>query len=158
MGNNVAWVYNNEKFCIFGNPYREEKWQYPLDAIRELVINAIIHRDYRRVHSQFKIFPEKLEFWNSGKIPNDLTLVDLKINEIQSGFDMEVFSTKLNGGLNGTLNELLRLIKKNSGIKLKKLSDVLSKSIDTLDKQIKKLINTNKVERRGVKNGGYCKK
>src|SRR3989339_625259 len=54
-------AYILKEFIITGSPYREERWQYPLDAIRELVINAIIHRDYRGVHSQFKIFPGKLE-------------------------------------------------------------------------------------------------
>jgi len=53
-------AYILKEFIITGNPYREERWQYPIEAVRELVVNAIIHRDYRGVHSQFKIFPEKL--------------------------------------------------------------------------------------------------
>lgn len=26
--------------------YREDQWEYPLEAIREAISNAIIHRDY----------------------------------------------------------------------------------------------------------------
>jgi ATP-dependent DNA helicase RecG len=66
------------EFIITSSPEREERWQYPLPALREFVINAIIHRDYRRgVHSQFKIFRDKIELWNIGKLPDELTIKDL---------------------------------------------------------------------------------
>jgi len=82
----------------------------------------------------------------------DYGLADLKISEIQSGFNIEVFSTKLNGGL----NELLGLIKKNSGIQLKELSNILGRPIDTLDKQVKKLVDADKIGRKeSKKTGGY---
>jgi len=35
------------EFIITGNPQREEKYDYPLEATREIVINMIVHRDYR---------------------------------------------------------------------------------------------------------------
>lgn len=35
------------EFIITGEPQRTERFDYPIDAIREIVINMIVHRDYR---------------------------------------------------------------------------------------------------------------
>lgn len=61
-------------FIITGNPQREVIWEYPLDAIREAVINLLSHRDYiSGAHSQIRLYDERLEFWNAGSLPNGLT-------------------------------------------------------------------------------------
>jgi predicted HTH transcriptional regulator len=46
-----------------GEVYRKDRWEYPLSAIREAVINAIIHRDYGVAGSDIKIaiFDDMLE-------------------------------------------------------------------------------------------------
>ena len=68
----------HREYIITHLPEREERWQYPLPALREFVINAIIHRDYRKgIHSQFKVFQDKIELWNIGKLPEGLTIEDL---------------------------------------------------------------------------------
>jgi len=67
-----------KEYIIANLPEREERWQYPLAALREFVINAIIHRDYRKgFHSQFKVFRHKIELWNIGKLPEELSIEDL---------------------------------------------------------------------------------
>ena len=49
------------------------------------MINAVVHRDYREgVHSQFKVFFDKLNFWNIGKLPHDLSIEDMKKGERRS--------------------------------------------------------------------------
>ena len=69
----------NKNYIITGNPQREEKWEYPLDALREIVINMIVHRDYQNAgESNIKIFDNKIEFYNPGSLGNDLTVEKLK--------------------------------------------------------------------------------
>lgn len=62
------------EFIITGNPQREERYDYPLDAIREIVINMIIHRDYRDSSgSVIKIYDDRIEFFNPGGLYGNLT-------------------------------------------------------------------------------------
>lgn len=43
------------------------------------MINAICHRNYQNTSAiSLAIFDDKLEFWNSGILPKDLSLEDLK--------------------------------------------------------------------------------
>lgn len=59
---------------------REEIWEYPLPAIREALINSLIHRDYFKsnVQTQIKIFDDHIWFYNVGGLPEGITLKDLK--------------------------------------------------------------------------------
>ncbi len=78
-------AYITKEFIITGKPQREERWQFPLEAIREIAMNTVIHRDYQEgTHTQIKIFRDKISFWNSGKLPPDLTIEDIKSGAIQS--------------------------------------------------------------------------
>ena len=57
---------------------REEKWEIPLDALREAVINALIHRDYNdQGFVYIKVYDEQIIIANPGKLPEDLTIADL---------------------------------------------------------------------------------
>lgn len=68
----------NKAYIITGNIQREERWDYPLDAIREIVVNAIVHRDYRDASdSIIKIFDDRIEFYNPGKLPEGLSVEKL---------------------------------------------------------------------------------
>ena len=58
---------------------RKEKWQYPLPIIRELLLNAIVHRDYSNpTDIIIKIFDENIEITNPGKLMGNLTVDKLK--------------------------------------------------------------------------------
>ena len=68
----------NKAYIITGNIQREERWDYPLDAVREIVVNAIVHRDYRdSSDSVIKLFDDRIEFYNPGKLPEGLTIEKL---------------------------------------------------------------------------------
>ena len=61
---------------------RKEKWQYPIPAIRELLLNAIVHRDYSNPTDVIvKIFDDSMEITNPGHLMGGLTLADLKTDD-----------------------------------------------------------------------------
>ena len=62
----------------FEGIYRKEELEYPDEALREAIINAVIHRDYIGTHTQLKIYPDKLILWNEGTLPKDIKIADLK--------------------------------------------------------------------------------
>ncbi len=53
---------------------RREVWEYPLDALREAVANALIHRDYTYpADIQIRMEEDRLEIWSPGELPPPLT-------------------------------------------------------------------------------------
>jgi ATP-dependent DNA helicase RecG len=58
---------------------RKEVWEYPLDAIREAVINALIHRDYTDTADiQIRVYDDELSIWNPGGLPPELSVEHLR--------------------------------------------------------------------------------
>ncbi len=62
-----------------GEIYRKDRWEYPLEAIREALINAIIHRDYAILGSDIKvaIYDDMLEITSPGPLPDALPVEEL---------------------------------------------------------------------------------
>ena len=57
---------------------RKEIWDYPISALREAVLNAICHRDYRELSEiTIKIFDDYISIWNPGGLPIGTTLEDI---------------------------------------------------------------------------------
>ncbi|WP_379021396.1 ATP-binding protein [Parapedobacter deserti] len=75
----------NKGYIITGDPQREERWQYPMPALREIVINMIVHRDYMSSgDSSVKIFDDYIEFFNPGHLPDTITIAQLLADEYSS--------------------------------------------------------------------------
>ena len=69
------------RFEFTGEPQRKVIWEYPLEALRETVINAVCHRDYLdNANTQIRIHDDHILVWNPGKLPPDLSLEQLKTN------------------------------------------------------------------------------
>ena len=68
----------NVEFRITGKPQREEVWDYPMEALREAVINAVCHRDYSKPSDiQLKIYDDSIRIWNPGSLPLGMSIEDL---------------------------------------------------------------------------------
>ena len=53
------------EYIFEGNIKRAERWEYPIQAIKESLLNAIVHRDYREPNDiQVKIYDEKISIFS----------------------------------------------------------------------------------------------
>ncbi|MDO8951588.1 MAG: ATP-binding protein, partial [Draconibacterium sp.] len=86
-GNVVQMLYEvqvqlNYKFLTrsvtFEGFQRVEKNQYPIQALREMLLNALVHRTYMGATIQMRVFDDQLSIWNEGGLPFGLSLEDLK--------------------------------------------------------------------------------
>jgi ATP-dependent DNA helicase RecG len=68
----------NVEFVMTGRPERDQIWDYPLEALREALINAVCHRDYTILsHIEIRIYEDRLVIWSPGHLPFGITLEEL---------------------------------------------------------------------------------
>jgi ATP-dependent DNA helicase RecG len=57
------------------NLRREKTWLYPIEVIRELLINALVHRDWTRfIDVEITGYLDRLEITSPGALPNSMTI------------------------------------------------------------------------------------
>jgi len=59
---------------------RVERYEYPEKAIREIVANAVIHRDYKitETYTQVNVFEDRIEVFNPGCLPPGVTVENIR--------------------------------------------------------------------------------
>lgn len=57
---------------------RVEELEYPEPALREAILNAIVHKDYKGSTIQLSVYDDKLILWNPGMLPDELNIEMLK--------------------------------------------------------------------------------
>lgn len=74
-------IRNMRAGAIISGVGREDRYDYPLDVVRELVVNAIMHRDYspdaRGAQVQIELYPDRLVVRNAGGLFGPITVADL---------------------------------------------------------------------------------
>ena len=72
----------NAKFFIhpidFAGMQRVEKDEYPVAAVREMILNALVHRNYMGAPTQIRLYDDNFSIWNDGNLPEGITEEDLK--------------------------------------------------------------------------------
>ena len=71
----------DHKFLIrnisFEGMNRVETLEYPVPALREVLLNALIHRNYMGAPTQIRVYDQKMFVWNDGGLPESITLQQL---------------------------------------------------------------------------------
>jgi len=59
---------------------REEDYEYPMEAVRELIVNAVAHRDYSIQGDNIRLFmySNHMEIHSPGSLPGPMTIENLK--------------------------------------------------------------------------------
>ena len=63
--------------------YRKDRWEYPVIAIREIIRNAVIHRDYSLRGKDIKVavFDDKIEITSPGKLMPTVDFNDMEAGQ-----------------------------------------------------------------------------
>lgn len=58
---------------------REEKPEYPLPAVREVIVNAVAHRDYQIRGEEIRVllFTDRIEVYSPGRLPGHITIENI---------------------------------------------------------------------------------
>jgi len=70
---------NIRKVARLSGLAREEQPEFPLEAVREVVVNAVAHRDYsiRGDNIRVLLFSDRLEVFSPGRLPGPVTVANI---------------------------------------------------------------------------------
>ena len=72
-------------FEFDGSIQRKERFVYPLPALREVLLNAVIHRNYTDASDiQIKIFDDKISIFSPGNFYGGISLADIESDNYRS--------------------------------------------------------------------------
>lgn len=78
---------------------RVETFEYPKDAIREALLNAVAHKDYSGgVPIQISSYKDKLMIWNEGQLPENWTIETLLHKHASKPFNPDIANALFRSG------------------------------------------------------------
>ena len=79
---------------------RLETWPVPMPALREAVLNAVVHKDYScGTPIQISVYPDKLMIWNPGELPPEWTIKKLLGKHASIPFNPDVANVFFRTGM-----------------------------------------------------------
>lgn len=78
---------------------RVETYEYPKEAIREALLNAVAHKDYSGgVPIQISVYKDKLLIWNEGQLPENWTIETLLEKHSSKPFNPDIANAFFRSG------------------------------------------------------------
>lgn len=79
---------------------RKENFPIPILALREAVLNAIVHKDYSSgIPIQISVYDNKLIIWNEGELPEDWTVARLTTKHPSRPYNPDIANAFFRAGL-----------------------------------------------------------
>lgn len=79
--------------------HRIETYEYPKDAIREALLNAVAHKDYSsNATIQIRVYKDKIMIWNAGYLPENWTIETLLENHSSNPFNPDIANAFFRSG------------------------------------------------------------
>jgi ATP-dependent DNA helicase RecG len=79
---------------------RIEKYPFPRSALREALLNAVVHKDYSNgVPIQISIYDNKVVLWNDGQLPEGWTIEKLKQKHPSNPYNPDIANAFFRAGL-----------------------------------------------------------
>jgi len=147
--------------------YRIDRWEYPIDAIREVVRNAIVHRAYALSGKDIKIavFDDKIEITSPGKLmPSvDFSMMEAGQSESKKSYTPESgekMSEKMSEETRvktreKTREKILSNLNATPYITMNELTKIVGISKKGVEWQMAKLKKEGRIKRVGPDKGGY---
>ncbi|MCU0374632.1 MAG: hypothetical protein MUF24_04920 [Chitinophagaceae bacterium] len=78
---------------------RVETYEYPKEAVREALLNAIAHKDYSGgIPIQIKVYKDRILIWNDGQLPENWTIQNLLKNHQSKPYNPDISNTLFRSG------------------------------------------------------------
>ena len=78
---------------------RVETYEYPKDAVREALLNAIAHKDYSGgVPIQISVYSDKIIIWNEGQLPENWTVKNLMEKHASRPYNPDIANALFRSG------------------------------------------------------------
>lgn len=78
---------------------RIETYEYPKDAVREALLNAIAHKDYSGgAPIQISVYNDKIIFWNQGQLPENWTVKNLTEKHASRPYNPDIANALFRSG------------------------------------------------------------
>ena len=113
----VAFVEKHSmRGAVIGRVRRRDRWSLPPEAVREAIVNAVVHADYSQKGAPIRIsiFDDRLEVENPGLLPFGLTLEDLPrgVSRLREGHGTRAIAEAIGLSTRSTRTRLPRLVQR----------------------------------------------
>jgi len=146
---------------------RVEKFPFPKAALREALLNAIVHKDYSGGSPiQISVYENKIYFWNDGQLPDNWTVEQLLSKHASKPFNPLIANAFFRAGMieswgrgiekiNQECKAAIALLREDGSLSIAKLAKQIGKSTSAIERALRKLRETGEIERVGPAKGGY---